>query len=147
MADIKKLQYEGKDIYPITHIEAIIDDEGNPIKDNYVTVANYQEGSAFQVLTSTSNNEIRELNTRSAVIADEIQNSTLGTLIDKVGDLNALQVSDKTNAVTAVNSLINNITTTETAMNSKVDTSTYNNKIGGFFPFAEIQRTCRTKQH
>ena len=132
MADIKKLQYEGKDIYPITHIEAIVDDEGKPIKDSYVTVADYQKGSAFQVPTSTSNNEIRELNTRSAAIADEIQNSTLGTLIDKVGDLNALQVSDKTNAVTAVNSLINNITTTETAMNSKVDTSTYNNKIGGF---------------
>lgn len=132
MADIKKLQYEGKDIYPITHIEAIVDDEGKPIKDSYVTVADYQKGSAFQVPTSTSNNEIRELNTRSAAIADEIQNSTLGTLMDKVGDLNALQVSDKTNAVTAVNSLINNITTTETAINSKVDTSTYNNKIGGF---------------
>ena len=132
MANIKKLQFEDKDFYPITHIDAIVDDEGNPIKDSYVAATNYQKGSAFQVSAISSNIEIKDLNARSAAIADEIQNSTLGTLIDKVGDLNSLQVSDKTNAVTAVNSLINNITTTETAINSKIDSSTYNNKIAGF---------------
>lgn len=128
MADIKKLKYDDKDIYPITHIEAIVDDNEEFIKDKYVTATKF-EGTNNFIVPSLMPEEIRDLNARVGAVADDIQSNTLGTLIDKVGDLNNLQTSNKANAVSSINEVISNSESLQASVNTKLDKTIYNNKI------------------
>lgn len=128
MADIRKLKYDNKDIYPITHIEAIVDDNEEFIKDKYITATNF-EGTNNFIVPSLMPEEIRDLNARIGAVADDIQSNTLGTLIDKVGDLNNLQTSNKANAVNSINEVISNSESLQASVNTKLDKTTYNNKI------------------
>jgi hypothetical protein len=128
MADIRKLKYDDKDIYPITHIEAIVDDNEEFIKDKYVTATKF-EGTNNFIVPSLMPEEIRDLNARVGAVADDIQSNTLGTLIDKVGDLNNLQTSNKANAVSSINEVISNSESLQVSINTKLDKTIYNNKI------------------
>ncbi len=128
MANIKKLQYEGKDIYPLTHIDAIVDDSGDLIKNKYVIMTNFEGTNSFTV-NPLMPDEIQQVNARLNMVADDIQNNTLGTLIDKVGDLNSLQTSNKSNAVVAINDVISNSESIQNSLTPKLDKSTYDNKI------------------
>lgn len=128
MADIRKLKYNDKDIYPITHIEAIVDDNEEFIKDKYITATKFEGTNNFAV-PSLMPEGIRNLNARVGAVADDIQSNTLGTLIDKVGDLNNLQTSNKANAVNSINELISNSESLQASVNTKLDKTTYNNKI------------------
>ena len=128
MADIRKLKYDDKDIYPITHIEAIVDDNEEFIKNKYITATKFEGTNSFTV-PSLMPEGIRDLNARVGAVADDIQSNTLGTLIDKVGDLNNLQTSNKANAVNSINELISNSESLQASVNTKLDKVTYNNKI------------------
>lgn len=128
MANIKKLQCEGKDIYPLTHIDAIVDDSGDLIKNKYVTMTNFEGTNSFTV-NPLMPDEIQQVNARLNMIADDIQDNTLGTLIDKVGNLNSLQTSNKSNAVVAINDVISSSESIQNSLASKLDKSTYDNKI------------------
>ena len=128
MANIKKLQCEGKDVYPLTHIDAIVDDSGDLIKNKYVTMTNFEGTNSFTV-NPLMPDEIQQVNARLNMVADDIQDNTLGTLIDKVGNLNSLQTSNKSNAVVAINDVISSSESIQNSLASKLDKSTYDNKI------------------
>jgi hypothetical protein len=92
LAEIKKLQVDGADIYPVTHESAVYDSEGKPIESKYLSSVFYTQGDDIRIsdenVTDTS-----ELETQIQIVDT------------KVGELSNLRTSDKDNIVDAINEL------------------------------------------
>ena len=92
MSNIKQLRANNSNIYPITHEDAVMDENGVSISDKYAT----KEYTNSQI--SALNGQIDTLNSSLS----EIQNSS-EQVNNIAGDLNQLQTSNKSNIVSAIN--------------------------------------------
>ena len=92
MAEIKKLQVDGADIYPVTHESAVYDNEGKSIESKYLSSVAYTQGDDIKIADESGN--IIDTSELEAQI-EEVDN--------KVGELSNLQTTDKDNIVDALN--------------------------------------------
>ena len=81
MAEIKKLQVDGADIYPVTHESAVYDSEGKSIEFKYISSVPYTEGDDISIEGSEGGSD------------------------ERVGELNNLQTTNKNTLVDAINEL------------------------------------------
>lgn len=92
MSNIKQLKANNSNIYPITHEDAVLDENGVAISEKYAT----KEYTDSQVSTLNS-----QLNTLTSSLSG-IQSSS-EQVSNIAGDLSQLQTSNKSNLVSAIN--------------------------------------------
>jgi N-acetylneuraminic acid mutarotase len=92
MSNIKQLKANNSNIYPITHEDAVLDENGTAISEKYAT----KEYTNSQI--SALNGQIDTLSSSLS----EIQSSS-EQINNIAGDLNQLQTSNKSNLVSAIN--------------------------------------------
>ena len=94
MAEIKKLQVDGADIYPVTHESAVYDNEGKSIESKYLSSVAYTQGDDIKIADENGN----------IIDTSEIE-AQIQAVDTKVGELSSLRTSDKDNIVDAINEL------------------------------------------
>ena len=94
MAEIKKLQVDGADIYPVTHESAVYDNEGKSIESKYLSSVAYTQGDDIKISDENGN----------IIDTSEIE-AQIQAVDTKVGELSSLRTSDKDNIVDAINEL------------------------------------------
>ena len=92
MAEIKKLQVDGADIYPVTHESAVYDNEGKSIESKYLSSVAYTEGDDIKIADESGN-----------IIDTSELEAQIEEVDTKVGELSNLQTTDKDNIVDAIN--------------------------------------------
>ena len=95
LAEIKKLQVDGADIYPVTHESAVYDNEGKSIESKYLSSVAYTEGDDIQISGGSSEGG-------GSVDTSELE-AQIEEVDTKVGELSNLQTTDKDNIVDALN--------------------------------------------
>lgn len=94
LAEIKKLQVDGVDIYPVTHESAIYDSEGKPIDSKYLSSVAYTKGDDIKIANENTN----ELEAK----IEEIE-ETANLCKEVLGDSEQLLTNSKSTIVDAIN--------------------------------------------
>lgn len=106
MAEIKKLQVDGSDIYPVTHESAVYDNEGKSIESKYLSSVAYTQGDDIKI--SDENGNIIDTSKLEAQIEDvEAQIEEVREIADwcvmALGDGDQLLTNNKNSVVDAIN--------------------------------------------
>ena len=99
MAEIKKLQVDGADIYPVTHESAVYDNEGKSIESKYLSSVAYIQGDDIKITDENGNIiDTSELEAQIEAVG-EIANWCRAAL----GDSDQLLTNNKNSVVDAIN--------------------------------------------
>ena len=101
MAEIKKLQVDGADIYPVTHESAVYDNEGKSIESKYLSSVAYTQGDDIKI--ADENGTIKLADENGTIIDTSELEAKIEEVDTKVGELKNLQTTDKDNLVDALN--------------------------------------------
>jgi len=97
MAEIKKLQLDGEDIYPITHTSAVYDSDGKSIEFKYISAISYQEGVDITVDGTVIPSDTSQLEASINELRDDV--TELDTKVDAKADITYVDdmISNSTN--------------------------------------------------
>lgn len=132
MAEIRKLQVNDTEVYPVTHEKAVYGSDGKTINQKYISSIVYGEDVDLpEVDTTEMVNEIIErldnIENELEEIKEHVENNT--TIADKTGNLTDLRTDHKEDIVSAINELKSDVDDLQESFSNKVDTSTYNAKV------------------
>lgn len=132
MAEIRKLQVNDTEVYPVTHEKAVYGSDGKTINQKYISSVVFGEDVDLPEVDATE--IINNITERLDVIEDEleeikehVENNT--AIADKTGNLTDLRTDHKEDIVSAVNELKSDVDDLQESISNKVDTSTYNAKV------------------
>ena len=132
MAEIRKLQVNDTEVYPVTHEKAVYGSDGKTINQKYISSVVFGEDVDLPEVDTTE--MINNITERLDIIEDELEeikdhvnNNT--AIADKTGNLTDLRTENKNTIVHAVNELKSDIDGLQNSLSNKVDVSTYNSKV------------------
>ena len=102
MAEIKKLQVDGADIYPVTHESAVYDNEGKSIESKYLSSVAYTEGDDIQISGGSSEGGGSVDTSELEAQIEEVE-ETANWCKNAIGDGNQLLTNNKNTVVEAIN--------------------------------------------
>jgi N-acetylneuraminic acid mutarotase len=132
MAEIRKLQVNDTEIYPVTHESAVYDSDGKTISSKYISSVAFGEDvdlpeADINETLQTLGNRLNTIEEELDEIKEHIDNNT--SIADKAGNLTDLRTEHKDDIVGAVNELVSDLSDISNSVSSKVDTSTYTSKV------------------
>lgn len=132
MAEIRKLQVNDTEIYPVTHESAVYDSDGKTISSKYISSVAFGEDvnlpeADINATLQTLGNRLNTIEEELDEIKENIDNNT--SIADKAGNLTDLRTEHKDDIVGAVNELVSDLSDISNSVSSKVDTSTYTSKV------------------
>lgn len=132
MAEIRKLQVNDTEIYPVTHESAVYDSDGKTISSKYISSVAFGEDvnlpeADINATLQTLGNRLNTIEEELDEIKENIDNNT--SIADKAGNLTDLRTEHKNDIVGAVNELVSDLSDLSNSVSSKVDTSTYTSKV------------------
>lgn len=132
MAEIRKLQVNDTEIYPVTHESAVYDSDGKTINSKYISSVVFGEDvdlpeADINATLQTLENRLNTIEEELDEIKENIDNNT--SIADKAGNLTDLRTEHKDDIVGAVNELVSDLSDISNSVSSKVDTSTYTSKV------------------
>ena len=132
MAEIRKLQVNDTEIYPVTHESAVFDSDGKTINSKYISSVAFGEDvdlpeADINATLQTLGDRLNTIEEELDEIKDHIDNNT--SIADKAGNLTDLRTEHKSDIVGAVNELVSDLSDISDSVSTKVDTSTYTSKV------------------
>lgn len=106
MAEIKKLQVDGADIYPVTHESAVYDNEGKSIESKYLSSVAYTQGDDIKIADENGNViDTSELEAQIEEVEAKIEEveETVNWCRMALGDGSQLLTNNKNSVVEAIN--------------------------------------------
>lgn len=106
MAEIKKLQVDGADIYPVTHESAVYDNDGKTIESKYLSSVAYTQGDDIKIADENGNViDTSELEAKIEEVEAKIEEveETSNWCRGALGDGDKLLTNNKNSVVDAIN--------------------------------------------
>ncbi len=132
MAEIRKLQVNDAEVYPVTHEAAVYGNDGKTINSKYISSVVYGDDvtlpdADIQTTIQGIEDRLELVENEVEEIKENLENNT--SIADKAGNLTDLRTDNKEDIVSAVNELVSDLSDLNESVSNKVDTSTYNSKV------------------